>query len=170
MRKSKQSLRKIVVIGGSQGALTGLIHIVPSLPPDLQAAFFVVVHFPSEAKSSLPQILAGAGSLRACHPKDNETVKPGNIYVAPPDYHLTLAGGTIQVRKGPRENRHRPAIDPLFRTAARSFGPNTIAVLLSGNLDDGSSGFLAVRTRRGIGIVQDPAEAAAAEMPQRAMH
>jgi two-component system chemotaxis response regulator CheB len=76
----------------------------------------------------------------------------------------------MQVRKGPRENRHRPAIDPLFRTAARAFGPNTIAVLLSGNLDDGSGGLLAVRTRRGIGIVQDPAEAQADEMPRRAMH
>src|SRR5262249_46461393 len=152
-------------IGGSQGAVAALARIVPSLPGDLPAAFFVVVHFPSEATSSLPKILSRAGGLRALHPNDGETIKPGNIYIAPPDYHLSLAGSTIQVRKGPRENRHRPAIDPLFRTAARSFGPNTIAVLLSGNLDDGSGGLLAVRARRGIGIVQDPAEAEAAEMP-----
>lgn len=145
-----------------------MTQIVPSFPADIPAAFFVVVHIPNDAESKLPIILQRAGVLQARHPKNNEVMKRGNIYVAPPDHHLTLEGGTIHVRKGPRENRHRPAIDPLFRTAARAFGANTIAVLLSGNLDDGSGGLLAVRTRRGIGIVQDPADAVAGEMPQRA--
>lgn len=122
---------------------------------------------PAEADSLLPEILQRTGVLPACHPKDNETIKPGNIYIAPPNYHLTLEGSRIHVRKGPRENRHRPAIDPLFRTAARAFGANTIAVLLSGNLDDGSGGLLAVRMQHGIGIVQNPTEAEAGEMPQR---
>jgi len=162
-------LRKIVVIGGSQGAIEALLQIMPSLPPDLPMAVFVVVHIPIEANSYLPKILERASHLMVHSPKDGEPIRAGHVYVGPPDYHLTVEGQTVQVRKGPRENRHRPAIDPLFRSAARSFGANAIAVLLSGNLDDGAAGMLAVRHRGGIAIIQDPADAQVGEMPERAL-
>jgi len=160
---------RIVVIGGSQGAIEALLEIVPVLPPDLDAAIFVVVHLPVEANSYLPAMLTRAGQIRAAHPADREPIRSGQIYVASPNYHLTLEDGDMHAFKGPRENRHRPAIDPLFRTAARSFGPRVIAVVLSGNLDDGSAGLLAVRRRGGIAIVQDPSNASASEMPRRAL-
>ena len=134
----------IVVIGGSQGAIEALLQIVPALPSDLDAAIFVVVHLPVEANSYLPNMLTRAGQLRAAPPADREPIRAGQIYVAPPNFHLTVEDGNMHVLRGPRENRHRPAIDPLFRTAARTFGPRVIAVLLSGNLDDGSAGLLAV--------------------------
>jgi|SRR5579884_351369 len=160
---------RIVVIGGSQGAIEALLEIVTALPSDLAASIFVVVHLPVEANSYLPNILTRAGQLRAAHPADREPIRAGQIYVAPPNFHLTLEDGDVHVLKGPRENRHRPAIDPLFRTAARAFGPRVIAVVLSGNLDDGSAGLLAVRRRGGIAIVQDPSNAIASEMPRRAL-
>ena len=159
----------VVVIGGSQGAIEALVEIVRSLPPDLPAAVFVVIHLPVDANSYLPNILTRAGMIRAAHPADREPIRPGQIYVAPPNHHLTLEDGDVHVSRGPRENRHRPAIDPLFRTSARSFGPSVIAVVLSGNLDDGSAGLLAVRKRGGTAIVQDPSTASAGEMPQRAL-
>lgn len=159
----------IVVIGGSQGGIEALQEIVAVLPADLAAAIFVVIHLPVEANSYLPSMLTRAGMIRAAHPADREPIRPAQIYVAPPNYHLTLEDGDVHVFKGPRENRHRPAIDPLFRTAARMFGPRVIAVVLSGNLDDGSAGLLAVRRRGGCAIVQDPQNAIAGEMPKRAL-
>jgi two-component system, chemotaxis family, protein-glutamate methylesterase/glutaminase len=114
-------------------------------------------------------VLEHAGVVPARHPDDGEEIRPGQIYVAPPNHHLKLQAGAVCVSEGPRENRHRPAIDPLFRTAARVFGPTTIALVLSGNFDDGSAGLLAVRERGGVAIVQDPSDARAGDMPQRAL-
>src|SRR5215469_14573371 len=167
--KAGNRLKKVVVMGGSQGAIETLLPIMSSLPADLPTALFVVVHLPIEADSYLPKILERAGHLKVQSAKDGEPIRSGHVYVAPPDYHLTVEGRTVQVHKGPRENRHRPAIDPLFRTAARAFGPGAIAVILSGYLDDGSAGSFAVRQRGGIAIVQDPADAQASEMPRRAL-
>ena len=160
---------KVVVIGGSQGAIDALLKIVPDIPADIAAAILVVIHIPTEATSYLPNMLTRAGNVRVAHAVDREPLRAGEIYVAPPNYHLTVEDGEIRVLKGPRENRHRPAVDPLFRTAARSFGRATIAVLLSGNLDDGSAGVLAVRGRGGVAIVQDPADAQIGEMPKCAL-
>jgi two-component system chemotaxis response regulator CheB len=160
---------KIVVIGGSQGAIEALLEIVATLPASLSAALFVVIHLPVEANSYLPNILSRAGALRASHPAHREAIRAGKIYVAPPNHHLTLARGEVHVSRGPRENRHRPAIDPLFRTAARVFGRKVIAVLLSGNLDDGSAGLFAVRSRGGVALVQNPEDAQAGDMPERAL-
>lgn len=156
-------------MGGSEGAIESLIEITSHLPPRFQVPIFVVVHLPTNADSYLPRILSRKSPLPAVHPKDGNEILPGKIYVAPPDCHLTLESGKIRVKRGPRENRHRPAIDPLFRTAARSFGPNLIGLLLSGNLDDGSAGLLAVRRRGGIAIVENPATALVSEMPRRAI-
>jgi two-component system chemotaxis response regulator CheB len=124
---------------------------------------------PTDANSYLVNLLRRAGKLPVCHPATGEIIRSGNVYVAPPNFHVTIEGRTICVRKGPRENRHSPAIDPLFRSAARIFGPAVIGVVLTGNQDDGSAGLLAVRKRGGIGIVQDPEEARASDLPRRAL-
>jgi two-component system chemotaxis response regulator CheB len=168
--EKRQPARGVIVIGGSAGAIEGLQQIVGAFPPQFAASVFVVVHLPSDAHSYLPSILTRAGALTALHPSDGDPIRSGHIYVATPDHHMTLAAGKIYMRRGPRENRHRPAIDPLFRTAARSYGRDVIGVILSGNLDDGSAGLYAVRNRGGIGIVQDPEDAQAADMPQGALN
>ena len=159
----------IVVIGGSLGAVEPLQEIVHKLPSDLRASVFVVIHIPADSSSVLHKILSEAGWLEAHQPADGERIEGGKIYVAPPDRHLTIEGSRVRVLRGPRENRHRPAIDPLFRTAARYYGPRVVGVLLSGRLDDGSAGLLAVKGRGGVTIVQDPREAASAEMPENAV-
>lgn len=159
----------IIVVGGSAGAVEGMKALARSLPADLTAAVFIVLHVPADFPSLLPQILSRAGALPASHPQDCAPVRRGHIYVAPPDRHLTLDHGVIRVTKGPRENRHRPAIDPLFRSAARVYGGRVIGVILSGQLDDGAAGLRAIKSRGGVGIVQDPGEASSAPMPQAAI-
>ncbi len=168
-KATSDRVKKVVVMGGSEGAFEALLQILPAVPADVPAAFFVVVHIPVDSTNYLPTLLERRSRLRAKPAKDGETMRAGAVYVASPDHHLTIEGTTIHVRRGPRENRHRPAIDPLFRTAVRSFGSNAIAVLLSGNLDDGSAGMLAIRMRGGIGIVQDPSQAQAPGMPKHAL-
>lgn len=160
---------RVIVVGGSEGAIETLIEIAKRLPPRFRSPIFVVIHQPTTADSYLPKILSRKGPIPAVHPRDGAEITAGRIYVAPPDCHLTLESRKIRIKRGPRENRHRPAIDPLFRTAARSFGSNLIGVLLSGNLDDGSAGLLAVRRRGGIAIVENPATALVSEMPRRAI-
>ena len=122
--------RDIVVIGASAGGTEALTELVRGLPADFPAAIFVVVHFPASASSVLPRILSRAGSLPAVHPEDGDAFRPGRIYVARPDWHLMVRDGRLSVRKGPRENNSRPAIDPLFRSAARTAGQRVIGVVL----------------------------------------
>lgn len=143
--------------------------LVQSFPANLEAAIFIVLHLSPDFPSKLPQILSRAGPLPAHNPQDGEKIEPGKIYVAPPDRHLTIEDSHVRVNRGPRENRHRPAVDPLFRTASRIFESRVIGVILSGNQDDGSAGLRAVRARGGIGIVQDPEDAVASQMPQAAL-
>src|SRR5688572_4524961 len=126
----------IVVVGGSAGGIDALKQLVAGLPADLPAAVFVVVHLPAHGPSVLPRILSRAGPLRAVHPQDGQPIRPGMIYVAPPDYHLLVKPGHARITRGPRENKHRPAVDALFRTAARSYGGRVVGVVLSGVLDD----------------------------------
>jgi two-component system chemotaxis response regulator CheB len=159
----------IVVIGASAGGVEALKSLVKWLPRDLSAAVFVVLHTWPRGTSYLPEILTSAGRLPATHPRDGEAFEPGRIYVAPPDHHMLLEAGHIRLNKGPRENRTRPAIDPLFRSAARAYDGRVVGVILSGTLDDGASGLIAIKLRGGIAIVQDPAEAAFADMPQSAL-
>lgn len=160
--------RDIIVIGGSAGAIEALGTLVSALPADLPAAVFVVVHVPAEATSVLPRILSRAGSLPAHHAEDGEPVERGRIYVARPNRHLLIDGERVRLSLGPKENRHRPAVDPLFRTAARAFGPRVIGVVLTGSLDDGTAGLLAIKARGGVAVVQDPDDALYASMPRSA--
>lgn len=161
--------RDIIVIGGSAGSVEALQRIVAGLPPQLEAAVFAVVHFPSDGTSFLPQILLRSGRFPAVHPEDGTVIRRGVIYVAPPDRHLTLQNGHVRLSRGPRENGHRPAADPLFRSAARAFGARVIGVVLSGNLDDGTAGLAAVRRHGGVTVVQDPNDAMYAGMPTSAI-
>jgi two-component system, chemotaxis family, protein-glutamate methylesterase/glutaminase len=149
----------IVVIGTSAGGIDALKRLVARLPRDLPAAIFVVQHVAPDFPSALPQILTQAGPLPAAHALDGEPIQPGHIYVAPPDDHLTPTDGRVQVRKGPKEHGWRPAIDLLFRSAARVYGPRVVGVILSGLRDDGIAGLIAVKLRGGTTMVQDPAEA-----------
>lgn len=157
------------MIGGSAGSIQALETIVSSLTAEFPASIFVVVHMPADYPSMLPKLLSRAGPLGASNPADMESIRRGHIYIAPPDHHLLIEDGRVRVQRGPRENRHRPAIDPLFRTAAREYGPRVIGVVLSGLQDDGSAGLYAVKQRGGIAIVQDPRDTMWAEMSKHAL-
>jgi two-component system chemotaxis response regulator CheB len=159
----------IIVIGASTGGVDVLTRLVAGLPDTLRAAVFVVLHVRPDAPSMLPAILARAGPLPAAHAVDGEPIRSGRIYVAPPGMQMTLDRRRVGVERGPRENMHRPAIDPLFRAAARHHGPRVIGVVLSGALDDGTAGLQAVKEAGGLAVVQDPADAACASMPAHAM-
>ena len=161
--------RNIVVFGASAGGIEALQAVIRALPADLPASMFVTVHFPEAGTSVLPQILSRAGRLPAAHASDGERIEQGRIYVAPPDHHLLMNDGTIRVLRGPRENGHRPAADPMFRSAAVNFGPRVIGVVLSGNLDDGTSGLAAVKRHGGLAFVQDPRDAVFSSMPRSAI-
>jgi two-component system, chemotaxis family, protein-glutamate methylesterase/glutaminase len=169
MGATRSATHDIVVIGGSAGAVEGVATLVRGLPADLPAAVFVVVHFPTDSVSVLPQILARAGPLPAHHAVDGEEIRNGQIYVAVPGCHLELQRGKVRTRRGPKENGHRPAIDPLFRTAAEAYGPRVVGVILSGNLTDGTAGLQAVKRRGGKTLVQDPAGLAYQSMPRSAI-
>ncbi|HEX3155551.1 MAG TPA: chemotaxis protein CheB, partial [Candidatus Angelobacter sp.] len=123
--------RDIVVIGCSVGGVEALQTLVAGLPKTFPAAVFVVLHLSPQSTSVLPQILNRAGQLHAVHPRDNDAIRLGHIYIAPPDNHLMVEDGRIRVTHGPKENRHRPAVDPLFRSAARWYGPRVIGVVLT---------------------------------------
>jgi two-component system chemotaxis response regulator CheB len=163
--------KEIVVIGTSTGGIDALKVLVSELPEDFKGSIFVVLHLAADSLGILPEILERAGPLPSSNAIDWEEIKPGHIYVAPPDYHLILErSGYMRITRGPKENRFRPAIDPLFRTAAHAFGPRVIGVVMTGWLDDGTAGLRAVKQRGGTAIVQDPEEAAAPAMPQNALN
>jgi len=161
--------RDVIVLGASAGGVEPLRMIARDLDDDLPAAVFVVLHVSAGQPSALPEILDRAGPLPASVPTDGQPFERGRIYVAPPDLHLMLEPDAVRVVHGPKENRHRPSVDVLFRSAARAYGPRVIGGVLSGSLDDGTAGLVAVKIRGGVAIVQDPAEAFSAEMPKNAM-
>ena len=159
----------IVVIGASAGGIEALTALVGNLPADLQAAVFVVIHLPTGGTSVLPAILDRAGPLPAEHVRDSPKIELGRIYVGPPDFHLHLDDGTVSAVPGPRENGHRPAIDRLFRSAAHAFRQRAVGVILSGTLDDGTLGLLAIKEHGGVALVQDPETAQHDSMPRSAI-
>jgi two-component system chemotaxis response regulator CheB len=161
--------RDIIVMGASAGGVEALRAVLAKVPKDLPASIFVVLHLSPDHRSVLPRILDAAGPLRATHAQDGAALERGHIYVAPPDQHLVLDDGLMRLTRSAREGGHRPAIDPLFRTAARFHGARVIGIVLSGALDDGSAGLFAVKQRGGIAIVQDPEEALCGDMPRSAL-
>ena len=160
----------IIVVGTSAGGVEALTYLVKNLPADLNAAVIIVLHVSSHSTSVLPKILSRAGNLPVSHAQDGEAIVHGWIYVAPPDYHLLVEEGYLRLTRGAKENRSRPAIDPLFRSAARTYGQRVIAVLLTGMLDDGTAGLMAVKMRGGVAIVQNPDDALYPDMPRNAIN
>jgi two-component system, chemotaxis family, protein-glutamate methylesterase/glutaminase len=160
----------IVVIGASAGGIEALKELVSALPGDLPAALFVVLHLPVGGISTLPAILDREGELPALHVEpEGAAITPGTIYVAPPDFHIQLANDRVEAMPGPPEHGHRPAIDPLFRSAADAYGPRVVGVILSGALDDGTLGLRAVKAHGGTALVQDPESAQHPSMPESAI-
>lgn len=158
--------RDVIVIGGSAGGLDVLLNLISHLPADLSASVFVVLHRRPEHPALLPELLSSRGKLPARHALHGERVEPGTIYIAPPDNHLLLRPGSVEVVRGPKENGHRPAVDALFRTAAAAYGPRVVGVVLSGYQDCGTAGILSIKARGGVSIVQAPESAVVREMPQ----
>ena len=161
--------RDITVIGGSAGSLAPLRELLGALPADYPAAVFVVVHVAPEAPSILPQILDRVSPLAVTVAQTGARVRRGSVMVAPPDRHLVFDGDRIVLSRAARENRHRPSIDVLFRSAAVAFGARVTGVVLSGMLDDGAAGLWAVKRRGGVAVVQDPDDAEYPDMPRHAL-
>jgi two-component system, chemotaxis family, protein-glutamate methylesterase/glutaminase len=161
--------RWVVGIGASAGGVDALVRLVRHLPADLPAAVCVVLHVPATARSLLALILGRHSDLLVEVAEDNAPLVAGRVYVAPPDSHLTVAGGRLRLDHGPKENAARPAVDPLLRSLATEYGPRAVGVILSGALGDGSSGALAIHEAGGTILVQDPREALVPSMPESAL-
>lgn len=161
--------RDVIAIGGSAGSGPVLKQILGSLSGDLPASIFVSTHVPAQSPGYLAEMLSGASALPVKQAIDGQPVEKGTVYVAAPDRHLLLIDGTVRLGEGPRENMARPSIDPLFRSAALSYGSRTIGVILSGMLNDGASGLSAIKSVGGTAIVQHPIDAMADQMPLAAL-
>jgi two-component system chemotaxis response regulator CheB len=161
--------KDIIVVGASVGGIEALRTIAGGLPKEFPASVFIVLHTSPEAPGILADIIDRAGALPAAYAADGERIQPGRIYVAPPDRHLIIEPNRVRLTRGPKENRSRPAVDPLFRSAAQVYGPRVIGVILTGYLDDGTAGLWAVKQLGGTAIVQDPHEALAPSMPASAL-
>lgn len=161
--------RDIVVVGTSAGGIPALGRLLATVPPTLDAAVFIVLHMSPSAPSELARILQKSTKLPVRQARDGDSIERGTILVARPDHHLLLERNTVRTARGPRENRHRPAIDALFRSAAHTHATRVIAIVLTGMLDDGTAGLWTVRDRGGVAIVQDPDEADYPDMPLNAL-
>lgn len=162
--------RDVVAIGGSAGSFEALRSIVGSFPPDLPAAVFVVMHLSARTRSHLPELLQKATSMLVVQASEGTPVRKGTIYVTPPDRHLIISEGHIQLSRGPKEGLQRPSINVAFRSAAAAYADRVIGVLLSGMLDDGAAGIWEIGKRGGVTIVQDPVEAPFPSMPLNALN
>ena len=161
--------RDLVVIGASAGGVEALRQLVGDLPADLPAAVLVVLHVPPGGGTALPAILDRSGPLPVRHAVAGEALRPGQVYVAPPDVHLLVHDGHLSLSRGPRENGHRPALDPLLRSVARWRPGRSVGLVLSGTLDDGAAGLAAMRRRGAACVVQDADDAAYRGMPEAAL-
>jgi two-component system chemotaxis response regulator CheB len=173
LRRDRYRMPKqdIIVVGASAGGVEALQALSAGLPHNLEASVFVVLHIGKGdgGRSYLPEILSKAGPLSAVHPRDGEIILKRKIYVAPPDCHLLLKSGRIGLSSGPKENRTRPAINPLFRSAADAFAGRVTGVILTGTLDDGVAGLAEIKRRGGVAVVEDPATALFPSMPYNAV-
>jgi len=163
------SVDRLIVIGGSAGSLDALSALLPALPRAARAAVLVVVHTSAQGGAYLPKVISRMCELPVAHAVNGESIRAGRLYVAPATFHLKVIDGKLELNLGPREHHTRPAVDVLFRSAARAFGPRVIGIVLSGYGGDGSAGVIAIRARGGRVLIQSPQDAVAPSMPQRAI-
>ncbi len=161
--------RDIVVVGGSAGSLDGIMNIVQGLTPDLGATLFIVMHSSEGSTGILPEIIARRTQLPVRVGRSGEAIRHGRVFLPPVDQHIMVERGRVRVTRGPKQNRFRPAVDPLFESAARSYGPRVVGIVLSGGLDDGAHGLSQIKRAGGITVVQDLGEAPVQGMPLSAM-
>jgi two-component system chemotaxis response regulator CheB len=161
--------RDIVVIGASAGGVQALQKLIAGLPEDLAASVFIALHSHPRSPGMMADILNRAGDIKVSYPENGDKIERGRVYLARPDYHLLLERGTMRVVRGPKENGHRPAIDPLFRSAAVNYGPRVVGVILTGYLNDGTSGLIAIKECGGLAVVHDPEDAQVPDMPRSAL-
>jgi two-component system chemotaxis response regulator CheB len=159
----------IFVVGTSAGGVQALKTLAAGLPADFPGAVFAVIHTAPDSSGLMAQILDREGPLVALYPRDGDEIRTGHIYLAPPDHHLTVGPGHVHLSRAPRENASRPAVNPLFRSAARVYGPRVVGVVLTGTLDDGTAGMIMVEEHGGVTIVQDPEDADFGDMPENVM-
>ena len=159
----------IIAIGTSAGGVEALQNLVSGLPGNLPAALFVVLHLSPRTRNYLPEILTRAGNLAVIAPQDHTPIQPGRIYVAPPDYHLIIERDHVHVSLGPKEQHQRPSINVTFRSAALAYADRVVGVVLTGDMDDGTSGLWEIKRRGGIAVVQNPEEAVFPSMPLSAL-
>ena len=169
MKGVEMNARDIIVIGTSAGGLEALKELVAQLPADFPATIFVVRHTSQDIETILPRILERSGHLTSTLASGNEYFKRGHIYCAPSRHHMVIEDDRLRLTKGPKENGFRPAVDPLFRSAALALGTRVVGIILTGAIDDGTAGLAAVKHFGGIAIVQDPSEARFPSMPQSAL-
>ena len=163
------AVRDILAIGTSAGGFEALRFLASKFPHDFPASVVVVIHLSSQFPTTLDAILTEAGPLPATFAVDGEKLEEGHIYIAPPERHLLVEGAQLRLGSGPRENNARPALDPLFRSAALCCGPRVIGAVLTGQMGDGAAGLSVVKECGGITVVQDPSDAAYPEMPITAL-
>jgi two-component system chemotaxis response regulator CheB len=163
------SVNRVVTIGTSAGGIQALSTLLTDLSPSLPAAVLIVMHVPSERESMLAKILDRVTTMKVREARDGDRLRDGAVFIAPPDQHMLVADGAVRLGRGPTENGSRPAVDPLFRSAALDFGPRAIGVVLTGLLGDGTAGMFAIKRRGGITVVQDPKDAEFAQMPASAL-
>ncbi len=162
-------VHSVIVIGASAGGLEAVRTVLNRFPEKFPAAVFVVIHTSPDSPGMLATILDRVAPAPVSTPRDGETIRPGHSYVAPPDHHLVIDGSRIRVSHGPREHRFRPAIDPLFRSAAEHYGAGAIGIILSGHMADGAHGLMVIKESGGVAIVQNPDQAQVPSMPLSAM-
>lgn len=158
----------VIVMGASAGGVNAILELAPALPRGFPAPILFVQHIGAH-RSELWKLVSARGPNAAVTASDGDVPRPGTIHIAPPDQHMLLDGPVIRLSRGPKEHHARPAIDPLFRSAALDYGPRAIGVVLTGMLDDGSAGLRAIKDCGGTAVVQDPADAHAPSMPQSAL-
>jgi two-component system chemotaxis response regulator CheB len=161
--------RGVVVVGASAGGVQALMQLLETLSPELQAALGIVLHRSPFYETQLPAVLGRHAAIKVAEPEDGEPLQPGKAYVAPRDQHMVVEEGRLRLGRGPKEHRTRPAVDPLFRSAAVAYGPRVVGVLLSGMGADGVSGLIAIKKAGGISLVQRPEEARFPVMPLNAI-
>jgi len=159
----------VIAFGASAGGIEALKVILASLPGDFAAAILVTLHIAAHGLGVLPRVLGKASSLPVEHARDGEPLRRGEVLVAPPDHHLLLRGNRVHLSLASRENGQRPAIDPMFRSVARTFGSRAVGVVLSGYLDDGTLGLAVIKARSGVTVAQDPFSATVPDMPRNAI-